>query len=40
MKRFLLLIMLALAPLLSSQTRAAEEQDAEFEKVAEEYIKG
>ncbi|MDQ6859786.1 MAG: DUF885 domain-containing protein [Verrucomicrobiota bacterium] len=40
MKRFLLFIMLAVAPLLSTQTRAAEEQDAEFEKVSDEYIKG
>ncbi len=39
MKRLLLLAVLALA-LLPTLTPAAEEQDAEFEKVAEEYIKG
>ncbi|MFL6539733.1 MAG: DUF885 family protein, partial [Chthoniobacterales bacterium] len=40
MKRLLLLAMFALASLAPSPTRAAEEQDAEFEKVADEYIKG
>ncbi|HEY0369530.1 MAG TPA: DUF885 domain-containing protein [Chthoniobacterales bacterium] len=40
MKRLLLLAMLALAPLAPIQTRAADDQDGEFDKVAEEYIKG
>src|SRR6478672_7501231 len=40
MKRLLLLAMLALTPLAPTTTRAAEESDAEFEKVADEYIKG
>ncbi|MDQ6624170.1 MAG: DUF885 domain-containing protein [Verrucomicrobiota bacterium] len=40
MKRLLLFAMLMLAPLLCSRLNAAQEQDAEFEKVADEYIKG
>src|SRR4051812_3822835 len=40
MKRLLLFAMLALASLTPTVTAAADDSDAEFEKVADEYIKG